>query len=138
MSLAQVLQELPCLVVEPWENLIERMITQVAIDRFAQHAAEVCGYSEVAALVELGLVEAGPASVDLAAFDRAAHHEHHVGVAVVGAAVAVLPRGAAEFRHRDNDRIFGQVAEVDPEGARDCENSRKTFAIWPCVLPSLT
>ena len=42
--------------------------------------------------------------------------EHHVGVAVVGAAVSVFTRRAAEFGHRDHDRVFSQIAEVGPEG----------------------
>ena len=49
--------------------------------------------------------------------DGAAHHEHHVAVAVVGALAAVLARHAAELRHRhDGDAIhaFGGV-HVDME-----------------------
>ena len=59
-------------------------------DNFAEDLAEVGGDGEVAAFVELLVVQAGPAAVDFAAFDLAAEDEHGVGVAVVGAAGAVL------------------------------------------------
>ena len=62
----------------------------VADEDFAEDGAEVGGEGEVAAFVELVIGEAGPAAVDVAAFDVAAHDEHAVGVAVVGAAVAVF------------------------------------------------
>ncbi len=39
-------------------------------------------------------------------------HEHAVGVAVIGAAVAVFVRGAAEFGHRHDDDVFHAVAHV--------------------------
>src|SRR5207248_239688 len=42
----------------------------------------------------------------------------HVGVAMIGAAVAVFARGTAELRHRDYDGIFSEVSEVDPERAQ--------------------
>ena len=38
-------------------------------------------------------------------------------MAVIGAAIAVLAGGAAEFRHGDDHRVFGQIAEVGPESA---------------------
>src|ERR1700693_4009465 len=88
------------------------------VNRFAHHSTEVSGYRQVAAFVELGLIEARPASVNLAAFHRTAHHKHYIRVAVVGAAVAVLASGAAELRHGDDHGIFGEVAEIDPEGTQ--------------------
>ena len=36
----------------------------------------------------------------------------HVGVAVIGAAIAVLFGGAAELRHRDHDNVFHPVAQI--------------------------
>ena len=60
--------------------------------------------------------EAGPFAVDFAAFDLAAEDEHGVGVAVVGAAGAVLVGGAAEFGHGDKGDVFGVGAHVAPEG----------------------
>src|SRR5580693_6916546 len=76
------------------------------VHRLSQDLAEVCGYGQVAALVELGLIEAGPSPVDFAAFDWATHYEHNVGVAA---------SGAAELGHGHDDRIFGQIAEIGPE-----------------------
>jgi len=84
-------------------------------DGFADHAAEVGGEREVAAFVKLRLVEAGPLSVDFAALDRASHDKHDIGVAVVGATIAVLACGATEFRHGDDDGVVGEIPEVDPE-----------------------
>ena len=37
---------------------------------------------------------------------------------MIGAAIAILAGGAAEFRHGDDDRVFGQIAEVSPESAQ--------------------
>ena len=87
----------------------------MAGDGFSNYLAEVRRQSEVAAFVELRLVEAGPAAVHLAALHRAAENEHHIGVAVVGAAVAVFARGASELRHGDDDGVFAEIAEIGPE-----------------------
>src|SRR5580698_11253647 len=84
-------------------------------DSFANDLAEVCGEGQVAAFVELRLIEAGPASVDFPAFDRATEHEHDVGVTVVGAAIAVFAGGAAELRHGHDDGVFAEVAEISPK-----------------------
>ena len=46
---------------------------------------------------------------------RASEDEHYVGVAVVGAAVAVFSGRAAEFGHGYYYRVFSQIAEVGPE-----------------------
>src|SRR6202162_6114175 len=64
---------------------------------FGEDVAEVGRHGEVAVLVEVGGVEAGPLAVDLAALDAASEEEHDVGVAVIGAAVAVFLYGAAEL-----------------------------------------
>ena len=37
---------------------------------------------------------------------------------MIGAAIAVLARGAAKFRHGDHHRISGKVAQIDPEGGQ--------------------
>ena len=82
---------------------------------FADYLAEVGGQGEVAAFIELRLIEARPAAVDFASLDWAAQDEHHVGVAVVGAAIAVFARGASKLRHGDDDSVFAKIAEVCPE-----------------------
>ncbi len=58
------------------------------------------------------VVEAGPFAINAAAFYVAAHHEHAVGVAVVGAAVAIFPGGAAELAHSDHYHVAHPVAHV--------------------------
>src|SRR5579859_1482115 len=80
-------------ILEAGEDYVEVVVAHMTIDAFAQHAAEICCQSQVAVLVELFVFEARPMSVDLATFNRAAEHEHDVGVSVVGAAVAVLAGG---------------------------------------------
>ena len=62
------------------------------------------------------IVEAGPATVDFAAFDIAAEDEHGVGVAMVGAAGTVFAGRAAELRHGNEGDVFRAVAEVAPKG----------------------
>ena len=69
----------------------------MARDRFAYDLAEIGSQSQVPALVELRLIQAGPASVDFAALHRSTQNKHHVSVPVVGASIAVLARSAAEF-----------------------------------------
>ena len=58
-----------------------------------------------------GGCEAGPFSVDLAAVYWTAHYPHHVAVAVIGAAVAVLMHRAAEFRDHENHGVLVARAE---------------------------
>ncbi len=50
--------------------------------------------------------------VDLPAFNTSAHHKHAIGVAVVGAAIAVFVRGTPEFRHADENHVAHAVAHV--------------------------
>ena len=79
---------------------------------FAEHRAKIRTEREVAALIELMVVQAGPLAVDLPAAHVAAHHEHAIRVAVVGAPVAVLARGAAEFAHGDENDVLHAVGQV--------------------------
>ncbi len=60
------------------------------------------------------VAETRPRTVHAAA-DVAADDHHRVAVPVIGAPVAVLGRGAPEFRHRDDDRVGKTVAEVRRE-----------------------
>src|SRR5258706_15706345 len=98
-SLTQITQKLSLLIIEAWKNRGQILIPHVAGDGFSYHLAKVCGQGEGAPFVEVRLVEAGPAAVYFAALHWAAQNEHHLGVAVGGAAIAVFARGAAEFRH---------------------------------------
>src|SRR6266478_5901066 len=80
------------------------------LDQFTQHATEVGGQGQVAPLVELLLGKPWPVSEYFAAANVAAHDEHDVGMPVIGAAVAVLARRPAEFRHRDQHSIRHAIA----------------------------
>src|SRR3989338_6295001 len=68
-----------------------------------EERAEVGRHREVASLEELLAREPRPAAVDLPAAHAAAQHEHGGGVAVIGAAAAVLRHGAPELRHGPHD-----------------------------------
>src|SRR3954470_2199138 len=89
-----------------WEDLVESRAGEVVGNGFAEDVAEIGGDGEVPVLVELFGGEAGPAAVDFASVDGTSENEHGVGVAVVGAAVAVLFGGAAKFGHGDEDNFF--------------------------------
>ena len=93
-------------------------IAKVAAYKLAENIAEVGGEGEIAALVELLFLQAGPLAVDLAAFDAAAHDEHGIRVAVIGAAIPVFVRSAAKLAHRDQDHIVHAIAHVLPEGGQ--------------------
>ena len=58
------------------------------------------------------VVKAGPFAVDAAALNVASHYKHAVGVAVVGAAIAVFLGGAAELAHGDYDDVAHVVSHV--------------------------
>src|SRR5579864_4385079 len=74
---------------------------QLAVHCFAKDSAEVSCNLQVAALIEVAVIQARPLAVNSAALDLTAEHEHHVGVSVVSAASAVLAGGASKLRHRD-------------------------------------
>src|ERR1700722_3396124 len=114
--LPQHSQELSGLVFISRKDFCQILVAQVPRDGFADYLAKVGGEREVAAFVELRLIEPRPASVDFSAFHRTAENEHDVGVAVVGAAVSVFAHGAAKLRHADDDGIFAEIAKVGPEG----------------------
>ncbi len=82
------------------------------VQDFADHRAEVRGEREVASFVELMIVQAGPFAVNLAALYIAAHEEHAIGVAVVGAAIAVFLCSAPEFAHGHENNILHAVAHI--------------------------
>jgi len=79
---------------------------------FTDDGAEIRGEREVAAFVELVIVQAGPFAVNLPALHIAAHHEHTIGVAVVGAAIAIFLGGAPELAHGHEDHILHAVAHI--------------------------
>src|SRR5215469_4972983 len=103
---------------EAGEDLRQIFVTQVLIQGLAEHGPEVGREREVAAFVELRGIESGPAAVHLSAPYRPAEHEHDIRMSVIGAAVSVFPCRAAEFGHGHDDRVFGKIAEINPERAQ--------------------
>src|SRR6266699_70588 len=85
-------------------------------DDLGENRAKISRESEIAALVELLLLESGPAPVHLAALDMTTDHKQRAGVTVIGTAVSILSRHAAELGHRENHDIVHPVAEVGDEG----------------------
>src|SRR5712692_114982 len=99
-------------VVEAGENGLEVGNADVFGQDFADHRAKVRCQREVAAFIELVIVQPGPFAINLPAFHVAAHEEHAIRVAVIGAAIAVFLGGAAEFAHGDKNNILHAVAHV--------------------------
>src|SRR5258708_35895052 len=82
--------------LEVREHLLQVAIAEVAIHSLADHLAKIGGQGEIAAFVEMLGRQAGPLAIHAAAAHRAAEHEHDVGMAVVGATIAILSRVAPE------------------------------------------
>lgn len=100
------------IVGEAGENFGEVAVAEMIRDDFAEDAAVVGGDGEIALLVELVCTHAGPARVHFSAFHRASHNEHAIGVAMVGAAVAIFVGRAAEFGHAYEDYVVHAVAHI--------------------------
>lgn len=81
-------------------------------ENLGEHVAEVGRKREVAAFVKLFGSEAGPAAVNFSAFDGTAEGKHAAGVAVIGAAGAILANGPAEFGHGQDNNITHAVTEI--------------------------
>src|SRR6516165_4514992 len=78
----------------------------------AEHIAKVRREREITSLEQLFGSEAGPLSVDLAAFHTAARDEQTTGVSVVGAAGSILAHRAPEFRHGEDHDVVHAVAKI--------------------------
>src|SRR5688572_29258262 len=89
---------------------------EMAAGDLREESPEVGGDGEIAPVEELLALESGPAAVDFATSNVAPEGEHGGGVAVVGAAVAVLEHRAAELRHGEDHDVAHTVAEVLGEG----------------------
>src|SRR5215469_5502111 len=103
---------------EAGKDLRQVLVAQVLIHGFAQHGSEVGGECEVAVFVQLRGIESGPTAVDSSAIYGPAENEHDVRMSVIGAAVSVFPRRAAEFGHGHDDRVFPKIAKINPECAQ--------------------
>ena len=80
--------------------------------QFAEHVAEIGSELQIALLVELLLLQTRPLAVNFAAVNTAAEREHHVGVAMIGAARAIFARGAPELAHGDDANVRHAVTQV--------------------------
>ncbi len=67
---------------------------------------------QIAALVEVGVAKARPIGDDAPALQRAAGEQSDGRGPVVGAAVAIDVRGAAELGDRDDDRLAPGIAHI--------------------------
>src|SRR6266550_2226484 len=109
---SQQSQEFARVVVESVEDRVEPFHADVLGENLADYRAEVRGEREVAAVVELMVVQPGPFAVDLPALHVTAHEQHAIRVAMIGAAIAVFLSGAAEFAHSHEDDILHAVAHI--------------------------
>src|ERR1700756_4159702 len=99
-------------VVEAREDGLQVGDADVFGKDISEHRAEIRGERQVAALVELMIVQPWPFAIDLPAANVSAHHEHAIRVAVVRAPVAVLARRASEFAHADEYDVLHAVAQI--------------------------
>src|SRR3954462_4620061 len=90
VGLAKQADEVLIAGAEAGEDSGQLTVAHVPAKAFAEHGTEVGGDFEIAAFIKVSRVEAGPASVDFAAFHGAAEDEHYISVSVICAAAAVL------------------------------------------------
>src|SRR6202021_1495255 len=76
-----------------------------ALEQPAEHRAVVGQHRIVAVLKKIGLIDLDLLADDAAAIDAAAHHPVDAAMAMVGAAVAILAEGAAEFGNHHHNRV---------------------------------
>src|SRR5215471_3884720 len=88
----------------------------MALQNNSENAAKIGCYRQVAPLVKLCRGEAGPIAVDAAAHDGSSQNPNDIAMTVIGAAVAVLPESAAEFRQDQDDRLPPCLAAAASEG----------------------
>src|SRR5262245_44391353 len=110
-------QPLPLVAIVPGEYGVHVRGAEVLERNLREYAAEVGREREVATFVELLLLQTWPFTVDLLALHVAADDEHRRRVTVVRPTIAILPRRAAELRHRENRDVRHAVAEVLHERA---------------------
>src|SRR5207245_6414817 len=79
-SLAEVLQEFSWRILESGKYRFQTLVSQMTFDGFAEHATEVGRDCQVAAFVELGLIESRPLAVDFTALHRTTHNNNNLAV----------------------------------------------------------
>src|SRR6185369_10391092 len=99
-------------VVKTGEHRMKIIAAEMPANYFAEHRTEIGSQREIAPFVQLPGTKTRPLAVHFSTLHRAAHHEHAVRVAVIGAAVSVFVRGTAEFGHGDDNDVFHAVAQV--------------------------
>src|SRR4029077_16904010 len=99
------------------EDLRELAVVEAegALEDGGEDHTVVGGDREVAALIELRGRETGPIAVDAAADDAAPQYPDDVAVAVIGAAIAILPNRPAEFGKDNDDSVVPGAAETAGE-----------------------
>src|SRR6266480_4397319 len=94
-------------------------------EKIGEHRAVVVQYLVIAVLEEVCLAHHHLAPRDTAARNAAAEHPQRIAMPVVGAAVAVLAEGAAEFRHDDDDGVAPEAAHFLREGGEALGETRE-------------
>src|SRR5690348_9909206 len=91
-------------------------------DHLAEHVPEIGRDREVALFEQRRAREPRPGTMDFPAANARSDREHHVAVAVIGAAVAVLSDRTSELRHGEHEDVVGGGPEVAAErGERSAE-----------------
>src|SRR5579862_2909826 len=75
------------------------------LEQTCKHRAIVGQYRIVAILKQRRLLDLDLLADDASAIDAAAHHPIDAAVTMIGAAIAILAEGAAEFGDHDDDRV---------------------------------
>src|SRR5215472_276737 len=85
-----VSQKLLRRVVKSRENGAQMRVAEMKCNRLAYDATKIGGERQIAAFIELYRVEPRPSAIDTSTAHRTAKNEHHVSMAVIGAAITVL------------------------------------------------
>src|SRR5204862_6270479 len=112
-------------------------------DHACQHGTEIGADGEIAALIQRRRRQTEPLAVNPAALPRPAEQRDDIAVAVIGAAIAILAHGAAEFGQQDDDRIlprtaegFGKCCEPVAEGAQSLRQLSGMIALPDMGVPA--
>lgn len=82
------------------------------LEHLAANGSIICRQVEIASFKKNFRRQARPATQHPAAPDLATKREHHVGVTVIGAAIAVFPSSPAKLRHSHDHDLFHPIAEI--------------------------
>src|SRR5579872_2945652 len=99
-------------VVKTGEHGMKIAAAEMPANYFAEDRSEIGRQREIAALIQLPWTESRPLAVYFSALHRAAHHEHAIVMAMIGATISVFVRGAAEFGHGHDHHVLHAVAQI--------------------------